>query len=79
MATINDFLNLSVLKGFVMTVSELMERLSTLNPDQKVLIEVDHGDMRSTFPGDVEELRVSKWGSVVSDEDDGEDVVVIKA
>tara|TARA_B000000557_G_scaffold239400_1_gene217508 strand:+ start:62 stop:301 length:240 start_codon:yes stop_codon:yes gene_type:complete len=79
MATINDFLTLSALKGFTMTVSELMERLSTLNPNQKVLIEVNHGDMRSTFPGDVEELRISKWGSIVTEEDDGEDVVVIKA
>ena len=66
-----------------MTVSELIEKLSTLNPNQKVLnyyamIEGDHGDVSSTFPGDVEELRVSKWGAIVSKEKDGEDVVVIK-
>ena len=79
MATINDFLTLSALKGFTMTVSELMERLSTLNPSHKVLIEVNHGDVRSTFPGDVEEVRLNEWGTIAFEDEDGEDVVVIKA
>lgn len=62
-----------------MTVAELIERLSTLNPNHDVLIEVDHGDMRSTFPGDVEEVRINEWGTVAFEDEDGNDVVVIKA
>ena len=62
-----------------MTVAELMEKLSTLNPDHDVLIEVDHGDVRSTFPGDVEELRLNDWGTFAFEDEEGKDVVVIKA
>jgi hypothetical protein len=70
---------LSAMKGDTMTVSELMEKLSTLNANQKVLIEVGHGDVRSTFPGDVEEMRLNEWGSIAFEDEDGEDVVIIKA
>ena len=62
-----------------MTVAELIDRLSTLNPNHDVLIEVDHGDVRSTFRGDVEELRINEWGTVAFEDEDGKDVVVIKA
>ena len=62
-----------------MTVAELMERLSTFKPNQKVLIELLPGDVRCPLPSDVKELKLNEWGSMASEEEEGVDYIVIKA
>ena len=65
-----------------MTVAELIEKLSTLNPDHDVLIEVDHGDVRDVNPAFVDEVKITEHGSVFYEEAEGEetrDVVLIRA
>ncbi len=62
-----------------MTVSELIEKLSTFKPDQQVLIELVPGDVRCPLPSDVEELKLNEWGSMASEEEEGVDYIVIKA
>ena len=65
-----------------MTVAELIEKLSTLNPDHDVLIEVDHGDVRDVNPAFVGEVKITEHGSVFYEEAEDEetrDVVLIRA
>ena len=62
-----------------MTVAELIEKLSTLNPDHDVFVEVDHGDVRNIVDGDVEEMQLNDWGTIAFEDEEGKDVVVIKA
>ena len=65
-----------------MTVAELIEKLSTLNPDHDVLIEVDHGDVRDVNPAFVDEVKITEHGSVFYEEAEDEetrDVVLIRA
>ena len=62
-----------------MTVAELIERLSSLKPDLDVFIEVEHGDVRSVVDGDVEEVQLNDWGTIAFEDEEGKDVVVIRA
>ena len=65
-----------------MTVAELIEKLSTLNPDHDVLIEVDHGDVRDVNPAFVDEVKITEHGSVHYEEVEDEetrDIVLIRA
>ena len=65
-----------------MTVAELIEKLSTLNSDHDVLIEVDHGDVRDVNPAFVDEVKITEHGSVHYEEVEDEetrDIVLIRA
>jgi len=62
-----------------MTVAELIESLSTLNPDLDVMIEVNHGEVVSIVDSDVEEVKLNDWGTIAFEDEEGKDVVVIKA
>tara|TARA_B100000131_G_C18063283_1_gene591437 strand:- start:926 stop:1114 length:189 start_codon:yes stop_codon:yes gene_type:complete len=62
-----------------MTVAELIEKLSTYNPNRRVLIELVPGDVRCPLPSDVKEMNLNEWGSMASEEEEGVDYVVIKA
>ena len=65
-----------------MTVAELIQKLSTLNPNHDVLIEAEHGDVRDINPAFVDEVKITEHGSVFYEEAEDEetrDVVLIRA
>ncbi len=62
-----------------MTVAELIKKLETLNPERNVMIEVNQGEVVNIVENDVEEMRLNEWGSIAFEDEDGDDVVVIKA
>ena len=62
-----------------MTVAELIKKLETLNPERNVMIEVNQGEVVNIVENDVEEMRLNEWGSIAFEDEDGDEVVVIKA
>ena len=62
-----------------MTVAELIKKLETLNPELNVMIEVHQGEVVNIVEDDVEEMRLNEWGSIAFEDEDGDEVVVIKA
>ena len=63
-----------------MTVKELINLLSTLpNPNDEVVIEVNHGDLRDIVTRKVTKEKVNNHGTIVCDDEEekGKDVVVI--
>ena len=62
-----------------MTVAELIKKLETLNPERNVMIEVHQGEVVNIVENDVEEMWLNEWGSIAFEDEDGEEVVVIKA
>ena len=62
-----------------MTVAELIKKLETLNPELNVMIEVHQGEVVNIVENDVEEMRLNEWGSIAFEDEDGDEVVVIKA
>ena len=62
-----------------MTVAELIKKLETLNPERNVVIEVHQGEVVNIVESDVEEMRLNEWGSIAFEDEDGDEVVVIKA
>ncbi len=62
-----------------MTVAELIKKLETLNPERNVMIEVNQGEVVNIVENDVEEMRLNEWGSIAFEDEDSDEVVVIKA